>query len=84
MTLNLSDFKANEINVKMVDNSLLVCAEHEEKPDDVGHVYRHIRRRYMLPRNVDADKLNASLSDNGTLIICAPKKAIEPVSNGSR
>lgn len=81
MTLNLGDFKSNEINVKLVDRSLVVCAEHEEKPDEYGHIYRHIKRSYFLPRNVDCDKLNATLSDNGTLVVCAQKKAIEAVSN---
>ena len=80
MTLNLGDFKSNEINVKIVDNSLVVCAEHEEKPDDHGHVYRHVKRRYMLPRNVDLEQMNATMSDKGQLVVCAPKKPEEKVS----
>lgn len=82
MTLNLGDFKSNEINVKVVDRALDICAEHKEKPDETGHISRNIRRRYMLPRNVDFENLNATLSDNGTLVVCATKKPIEPVSNG--
>ena len=80
MTLNLGDFKSNEINVKIVDNSLVVCAEHEEKPDDHGHVYRHVKRRYMLPRNVDLEQMNATMSDKGQLVVSAPKKPEEKVS----
>ena len=80
VTLNLGDFKSNEINVKIVDNSLVVCAEHEEKPDDHGHVYRHVKRRYMLPRNVDLEQMNATMSDKGQLVVCAPKKPEEKVS----
>jgi HSP20 family molecular chaperone IbpA len=81
VTLDLGDFKSNEINVKLVDRSLVICAEHEEKPDEYGHIYRHIKRSYFLPRNVDCDKLNATLSDDGTLVVCAQKKAIEAVSS---
>ncbi|XP_057380256.1 small heat shock protein OV25-1-like isoform X3 [Daphnia carinata] len=77
VSLNLGDFKSNEIKVKLVDRNLMVCAEHEEKPDDYGRIYRHIRRRYLLPPNVDVDNLNATLSDNGTLVVSAQKKAIE-------
>ena len=80
MTLLLGDFKSNEINVKVVDNSLEVCAEHEEKADEYGHIFRCIKRRYFLPRNVDFDNLKATLSDDGTLVVCAHKKAIEAVS----
>ena len=65
VTLNLGDFKSDEINVKVVDNSLVVWAEHEEKPDDHGHVYRYVNRRYMLPRNVDLEQINATMSDKG-------------------
>lgn len=80
MSLNLGEFKSNEIKVKLVDRNLMICAEHEEKPDDYGRIYRHIRRRYLLPPNVDVENLNATLSDKGTLVVCAQKKAIEAVS----
>ncbi|KAI9557981.1 hypothetical protein GHT06_014734 [Daphnia sinensis] len=77
VTLNLKDFKSNEVNVKVIDQTLCVCAEHEEKPDDSGRIYRKIKRRYFLPNNVDCDKINASFSDDGTLVVSAGKKAIE-------
>jgi HSP20 family molecular chaperone IbpA len=80
VTLDLGDFKSNEINVKVVDNSLEICAEHEEKPDEYGHIFRCIKRRYFLPRNVDFDNLKATFSDDGNLVVCAQKKAIEAVS----
>lgn len=81
MTLNLKDFKSNEVNVKVIDQTICVCAEHEEKPDDSGRIYRKITRRYFLPNNVDCDKINATFSDDGNLVVCAGKKAIEAVSN---
>ena len=81
VTVNLGDFKSNEINVKLVDQFLEVCAEHDEKPDEEGHIFRRIKRRYLLPRNVDFDNLKATLSDDGTLVVCAQKKAIEAVSS---
>ncbi|XP_046647196.1 small heat shock protein OV25-1-like [Daphnia pulicaria] len=77
VTLNLGNFKSNEINVKLVDQTLVVCAEHDEKPDESGHIFRRLKRRYYLPPNVDFDNLNATLSDNGTLVVCAQRKAIE-------
>lgn len=83
MTLSVEGFKNNEVSVKVVDGFLAICAEHEEKPDDHGHVYRCIRRRYKLPHNADIEKMNASLNDNGTLVICTPKKQEEGVSTSA-
>lgn len=82
MTLNLGDFNANEVSVKLVDTALEISAEHKEKTDESGHISRNIKRRYILPRNVDFEHLNATLSDTGTLVICATKKPVEPVSSG--
>jgi HSP20 family molecular chaperone IbpA len=81
VTLNLKNFKPNEISVKLVDQSLVVCAEHEEKPDESGYIFRRIKRRYYLPPNVDFDNLKATRSDDGTLVICAQWKAIEAVGS---
>jgi HSP20 family molecular chaperone IbpA len=83
VTLDLADFKVNEISVKIVDNSLVVHAEHEEKPDEAGHVYRKLNRRYILPRAVNQDNISSTFSDNGTLVITAPKKLIEKSVRGS-
>lgn len=58
----------------------MISAEHEEKPDEHGHIHRRITRTYPIPRNVDCDKLNATFSENGTLVVCAQKKAIEAVN----
>ena len=80
MTLHLGDFKSDEINAKLVDRNLVICAEHKEKPDEHGHISRNIRRTYILPRNVDFDHLSATFSDDGTLVVCAQKKAIEAVN----
>ena len=77
--LRVPRFNLNEISVKLVDNSLVVVAEHEEKPDETGHVSRRIQRRYLLPRNADFDSIESTLSEDGVLTITAPKKNIKPV-----
>ncbi len=59
----------------------MVKAEHEEKPDEHGHVYRHFNRRYVLPRNIDLDQVKATMSDDGTLVVCAPKKPLDTVTS---
>jgi HSP20 family molecular chaperone IbpA len=79
VTLHLGDFKSDEINVKLVDRNLVIHAEHKEKPDEHGHISRNIKRSYILPRNTDFDNLSATFSDDGSLVVCAQKKAMEPV-----
>ena len=72
-------FSLNEISVRSVDNSLVVVAEHEEKPDESGHVSRRIQRRYLLPRNADLDRIQSTLTEDGVLTITAPKTNVKPV-----
>ena len=77
MTLDLPDFNIKEISVKLVENTLVVDAEHEERPEEVGHMYRRFRRRYILPRNAVAEELAATFSEDGVLVVAVPKKPKE-------
>ena len=79
MTLHLPDFKLNEVSVKVMDMSLVVEAEHAERPEET--VSRRIRRRYVLPRTADIDKIQSTLTDDGILIITAPKKPPQTVGH---
>ncbi|GFT33708.1 protein lethal(2)essential for life [Trichonephila clavipes] len=82
--LNVSHFKPNEIDVKTVDNTIVIHGKHEEKTDEHGFVSREFTRRYMLPEGTDAQTIKSSLSKNGILTIEAPKKAIEPPASNVR
>lgn len=80
--LNVSHFKPNEVEVKVVDNFVVIHGKHEEKSDEHGFIQREFTRRYMLPEGTEADTIKSSWSANGVLTIEAPKKAIEaPPSN---
>ena len=80
--LNVSHFKPNEVEVKVVDNSVVIHGKHEEKTDEHGFIQREFTRRYMLPEGTEAETLKSSWSPNGVLTIEASKKAIEaPPSN---
>ncbi|XP_055925343.1 protein lethal(2)essential for life-like [Argiope bruennichi] len=82
--LNVSHFKPNEIDVKIVDNSIVIHGKHEEKTDEHGFVSRELTRRYLLPEGTDPETVKSSLSQNGVLTIEAPKKAIEPPPSNER
>ncbi|XP_042905109.1 alpha-crystallin A chain [Parasteatoda tepidariorum] len=76
--LNVSHFKPEEINVKAVDNSIVIHGKHEEKSDEHGFISREFTRRYMLPEGTEPETVTSTLTPDGCLVIEAPKKAIEP------
>merc|ERR1711911_18745 len=80
VVLELNNFDIEDIKVKQVDYVLEVYAEHEDRPEEVGHVCRRFRRRYNLPRNVNLDEITVTFSDNRTLVVTAPKR---PINKGN-
>lgn len=76
VNLDVQQFKPEEINVKVVDDYLVVEGKHEEKQDKHGYISRQFTRRYKLPENVNLEAIQSSLSSDGILSIAAPKKVI--------
>lgn len=78
VNLDVSNFRPEELTVKTVGNRLIVHGRHEQKQDERGYVERQFKRTYLLPDDVDPDKVTSSLTASGLLSIEAPKKmAIE-------
>ncbi|XP_054714837.1 protein lethal(2)essential for life-like [Uloborus diversus] len=77
IALNVSQFKPEELEVKIVNNFIVIHAKHEEKSDEHGFISREFTRKYMLPTGCEEEKVTSSLSPEGILTIIAPKKAIE-------
>lgn len=75
--LDIQQFKPEEINVKLINRLVVVEAKHEEKKDEHGLISRQFIRKYLLPEQVDEEKLTSSVSSDGILIITAPLKQIE-------
>jgi len=65
-------FKPEEMEVKSVDNCLVIEAKHEEKSDN-GQVFRQLSRKYTLPPDVKPEKVQCNLSSDGMLVIEAPR-----------
>ncbi|KAG8178070.1 hypothetical protein JTE90_007055 [Oedothorax gibbosus] len=82
--LNVNHFKPEEIQVKTVDNTIVIHGKHEEKTDEHGFVSREFTRRYMLPEGTDPETVKSSLTPDGILVVEAPKKAIEPPPTNER
>ncbi|KAH8380467.1 hypothetical protein KR009_010882 [Drosophila setifemur] len=80
--MDVAQFKPSELNVKVVDNSILVEGKHEERQDDHGHIMRHFVRRYKVPEGYEADKVISQLSSDGVLTVSIPKpQPIEDKAN---
>ena len=75
--LDVQQFAPNEVNVKVVDNFVVVEGKHEEKPDEHGYIQRNFMRRYRLPNDVDPENIKSQLSSDGLLTICAPLKQLK-------
>jgi HSP20 family molecular chaperone IbpA len=78
LTLPVSSFKPEELTVKVVNNSLLIEAHHEEKDEKTGSfTQRHFKQQFLIPKSCDKESLASSLSADGVLTVTAPSKAIE-------
>lgn len=62
VSINVENFKPNELQVKVVDDHVVVEAKHEERSDNHGYISRHIKRRYAIPKGYDPNKVASSLS----------------------
>ncbi|XP_061401123.1 heat shock protein 67B3 [Musca vetustissima] len=72
--LDVGLFRPDELNVKVVNNHLIIEAKHEEREsDDSGYISRHFVRRYELPKNCDQDAIISKLTTDGVLSVTLPK-----------
>lgn len=69
MMVDVSHFAPEEIAVKTVDNTIVVTAKHEDRPDDLGFISRQFSRKYLLPKDIDPLTVTSSLSPEGILTI---------------
>jgi crystallin alpha B len=76
VTLDVQQFHPDEINVKVVDNNIVIEAKHEEKEDEHGWISRQFTRKYLVPSQCDINQVESHLSSDGVLTITAPKKEI--------
>jgi len=78
LDFDVRQFTPEEIQVKTQDRQLCVHAKHEEKGEH-GQVYREYQRYFLLPDNLEPERLSSVLSPEGILSIEAPMPAIEAV-----
>lgn len=76
--LNVEGYKPEEMNIKLVDNSLIISGNHEHT-DESGTVTRNFTRTWNIPENVELEELacNFNAKDN-TMNVSAPWRAPLP------
>lgn len=70
--MDVSQFKPNELTVKVVDNTVVVEGKHEEREDGHGMIQRHFVRKYTLPKGFDPNEVVSTVSSDGVLTLKAP------------
>jgi HSP20 family molecular chaperone IbpA len=78
--LDVSQFRAEEVDVKTVGNEVVIHAKHDDRSDDHGVVSREFTRRYILPLGVDPEKVVCFYDSKGILAVKASKDV--PEKNG--
>ena len=78
---HLPNFKDEEISVQQHNGELEIKAEHQEKEESKDRKYlvresvSRYYRRFVLPKNTDADNINASF-EKGVLKVTVPYKEL--------
>ncbi|CAL7948311.1 unnamed protein product [Xylocopa violacea] len=74
VTLDVSQFAPEEVNVKVSDQNVIVEAKHDEKEEGHSWVSRQFVRKYIVPSQCNIDKIETRMSSDGILSITVPRK----------
>lgn len=73
LSVDVGEFKPDEIVVKTAEKKLIVHAEHEEKLSG-RTLHKEFNKEYELPESVDQSSITAYIGEEGKLYIEAPLK----------
>ncbi|XP_068139886.1 heat shock protein 27 [Drosophila tropicalis] len=82
--MDVSQFKPNELSVKVVDKTVVVEGKHEEREDGHGLIQRHFVRKYTLPKDFDPNDVVSTVSSDGVLTLKAPPPPTKEQSKPER
>lgn len=71
LALDVSDFKPEELKIKLVDNNLVVEAESEHSGKD-SYRKSHFKRWFKLPDECKVDEIRSKLTEDNKLLIDLP------------
>lgn len=71
--LDVSQFRPEELSVKVTGEELIIEGHHEERSDECGKIQRDFIRKYALPKDVDSQSIQSELTNQGILRASAKK-----------
>jgi len=85
VTLDVSDYRPEELKVTTVNNVLSIEGKHEQKTEDSkdsgagrafgsSAVMKQFSRKWTLPKDADPSDVVSNLSSDGVLMVTAPRK----------
>ncbi|XP_067613615.1 heat shock protein 23-like [Eurosta solidaginis] len=84
VSMDVAQFKPNELTVKVVDNNVVVEGKYEGREDEHGFISKHFVRSFSLPRGYKAEQAISTLSSDGVLTVNIPKPAGLEDNNAER
>jgi len=67
-------FKPEELQVKTLDDTLLIEGRHEDVKDQDNYTKMYFIRKYQLPSDVNPQEISSSIDSSGRLTVEAPKR----------
>ncbi|VDD91802.1 unnamed protein product [Enterobius vermicularis] len=77
ITIDVSQFAPEELNVNIDNGQLIIAGKHEAKNDQYGQIERQFVRRLQLPKSVKPETITSELTKEGMLTVQSPKKVPE-------
>lgn len=75
VVVDVQDFiNGGEVNVKVVNEREIVIEGHVEKKEGNTTSTKRFRKRYVLPEDIEVEKVTSVMSSDGVLTITTPKK----------
>lgn len=75
VVVDVQDFiNGGEVNVKVVNEREIVIEGHVEKKEGNTTSTKRFRKRYVLPEDIEVEKVTSVMSSDGVLTIKTPKK----------
>ena len=79
VSFDLNEFSPGEIQVKLLDDTLLQVEAKHTSEKDGNQVERYFSHYCHLPGNVDTSALKSTISKNGTLRMTAPLISVQDI-----
>jgi len=74
--METNQFRPEELQVKTMDDTLLVEGRHEDVKDRDNYTRMYFVRKYQLPPDVDPQDVSSSVDSRGRLVVEATKRQI--------